>query len=145
MKLCAKINQETASDLPKQHVYYSSGIGTRPKSSNVLGRAKDAVSDTIDMAVAWFVAVKNASLFNRVISFTTGIWKRLSRMRIAGSHECIKKGIRFISLVGLALYRSSRTRHSRYRFFPRCISGPSSCGNGIRGATGSLIFVQNSA
>ena len=75
MKLQAKIDQHTTSDLPKQHVYYLSGIGTRPKPLNIFDRMKGAVSDLIDQAVAWLVPVKCVSLL--IISLTTGIWGRL--------------------------------------------------------------------
>ena len=64
-------------------------------------------------------------------------------MLIAGSHKRIKQGIRFISLVGLVLHRSSRTRHSRCRLFSRCMPGPNSRGNGIRGVIELLTFVQH--
>ena len=53
VKLFAKIDLETTH--PEQYAYYSSGIGTRPKSLHILNRMERAVSDKFDMAVAWFV------------------------------------------------------------------------------------------
>ncbi|KAG9309256.1 hypothetical protein JVU11DRAFT_10739 [Chiua virens] len=55
VKLFAKIELETSS--PEQFAYYSSGIGTRPKSMHVFERMERAFSDKFDMAVAWFVLV----------------------------------------------------------------------------------------
>ncbi|KAN0091567.1 Uncharacterized alpha/beta hydrolase domain (DUF2235) domain containing protein [Tylopilus felleus] len=51
VKLFAKIDLETAH--PEQRAYYSSGIGTRPTSINIVDSMKRAVSDKLDMAVAW--------------------------------------------------------------------------------------------
>ncbi|KAF8134272.1 hypothetical protein EV363DRAFT_1396697 [Boletus edulis] len=54
VKLFAKIDLEsTSSEQPEQHAYYSSGIGTRPKSLHVIDRMERAFSDKFDMAVAW--------------------------------------------------------------------------------------------
>ena len=55
VKLFAKIDLETTH--PEQYAYYSSGIGTRPKSLHIFNRMERAVSDKFDMAVAWFVPV----------------------------------------------------------------------------------------
>ena len=100
VKLFAKIDLETTH--PEQYAYYSSGIGTRPKSLHVFNRVERAVSDKFDMAVAWFVRViHNSLLFDGMKYLMAGIWRKLSRMRMAGWHEHIKKGIRYTSLVGL--------------------------------------------
>ena len=61
VKLFAKIDLETKN--PEQFAYYSSGIGTRPKSLHIFNRMERAVSDKFDMAVAWFV-------FRTIISFS---------------------------------------------------------------------------
>ncbi|KAF8554217.1 hypothetical protein OG21DRAFT_1115140 [Imleria badia] len=55
VKLFAKIDLlvETGHPQPKQFAYYSSGIGTRPKSLHVFNRIERAVSDKFDMAIAW--------------------------------------------------------------------------------------------
>ena len=57
VKLFAKIDLETGYEQPRQFAYYSSGIGTRPKSLHVFSRMERAVSDKFDMAIAWFVLV----------------------------------------------------------------------------------------
>jgi hypothetical protein len=62
VKLFAKIDQETGHSHPRQFAYYSSGIGTRPKSLNIINRIERAVTDKFDMAVAWFVLVTIISL-----------------------------------------------------------------------------------
>ncbi|KAF8554219.1 hypothetical protein OG21DRAFT_1115247 [Imleria badia] len=53
VKLFSKINLESTHPHPEQYAYYSSGIGTRPKSINIFSRMERAVSDNFDMAVAW--------------------------------------------------------------------------------------------
>ncbi|KAF9236358.1 hypothetical protein BU15DRAFT_50213 [Melanogaster broomeanus] len=53
VKLFAKINLETGDSQPKQYAYYSSGIGTRPKTLHVFDRMERAFSDKFDMAIAW--------------------------------------------------------------------------------------------
>ncbi|KAF9227008.1 hypothetical protein BS17DRAFT_441298 [Gyrodon lividus] len=53
VKLFAKINLETQDPQPKQYAYYTSGIGTRPKTLHVVDRMARAVSDKFDMAIAW--------------------------------------------------------------------------------------------
>ncbi|KAH7928799.1 hypothetical protein BV22DRAFT_182974 [Leucogyrophana mollusca] len=53
VKLFAQVDLETRKPHPKQCAYYSSGIGTRPKSMHVLDRIERAVSDKFDMAIAW--------------------------------------------------------------------------------------------
>ena len=55
VKLFAKIDLETTR--PEQYAYYSSGIGTHPKSLHIFERMERAVSKKFDMAVAWFVLV----------------------------------------------------------------------------------------
>ena len=55
VKLFAKIDLDTTH--PEQYAYYSSGIGTRPKTLNIFNRMERAVTDKFDMAVAWFVLV----------------------------------------------------------------------------------------
>ena len=62
VKLFAKINLESTH--PEQRAYYSSGIGTRPKSINIFNRMERAVTDKFDMAVAWFV-LATATTFRR--------------------------------------------------------------------------------
>ncbi|KAF8554228.1 hypothetical protein OG21DRAFT_1462904, partial [Imleria badia] len=51
VKLFAKINLESTN--PEQYAYYSSGIGTRPKTIKIFNRMKRAISDNLEMAVAW--------------------------------------------------------------------------------------------
>ncbi|KAF8554226.1 hypothetical protein OG21DRAFT_1412961 [Imleria badia] len=51
VKLCAKINLESKN--PEQHSYYSSGIGTRPEAVYSFSSIKRAVSERLEMAVAW--------------------------------------------------------------------------------------------
>ena len=40
---------------PRQHAYYSSGIGTHAKNLPFLHRVEKAISDSLDMALAWSV------------------------------------------------------------------------------------------
>ncbi|KAG6375697.1 hypothetical protein JVT61DRAFT_3272 [Boletus reticuloceps] len=51
VKLFAKINLKSTH--PKQYAYYSSGIGTRPRSLHIFSRIEHVISDKFDMAVAW--------------------------------------------------------------------------------------------
>ncbi|KAF8554212.1 hypothetical protein OG21DRAFT_1522574 [Imleria badia] len=53
VKLFAKIDLEAGHPQHRQFAYYSSGIGTRPKSLHVFNRIERAVSDKFDMAIAW--------------------------------------------------------------------------------------------
>ena len=55
VKLFAKIDLEATHPQAEQYAYYSSGVGTRPKSLNIFNRMERAVTDKFDMAVAWFV------------------------------------------------------------------------------------------
>ena len=65
VKLFAKVDLETGHPQPRQFAYYSSGIGTRPKSLHVFNRMERAISDKFDMAIAWFVLVANVCFSGR--------------------------------------------------------------------------------
>ncbi|KAG9309257.1 hypothetical protein JVU11DRAFT_10740 [Chiua virens] len=59
VKLFADLNEGSEmshpeqTHLPKQHAYYSSGIGTSPKSLPMFSRVEKAVTDKVGMAIAW--------------------------------------------------------------------------------------------
>ncbi|KIJ57935.1 hypothetical protein HYDPIDRAFT_56186, partial [Hydnomerulius pinastri MD-312] len=53
VKLFASIDLDAGKGHPKQFAYYTSGIGTRPKSVHIFNRMERAVSDKFDMAIAW--------------------------------------------------------------------------------------------
>ena len=53
VKLFEAVDCDTKGPLPEQYTYYSSGIGTRPRILDVFKRIQRAISDELDMAIAW--------------------------------------------------------------------------------------------
>lgn len=53
VKLLEAVDGDTKDPLPEQCKFYSSGIGTRPRTLEVFKRMRSAVSDKFDMAIAW--------------------------------------------------------------------------------------------
>ena len=53
VKLFEAVDCDTKDPLPEQCTYYSSGIGTRPRILDVFHRVQRAISDKLDMAIAW--------------------------------------------------------------------------------------------
>jgi hypothetical protein len=71
VKLCEAVDLESSQK--KQLVHYSSGIGTR---------MKEAVSDVLDMAVAWFAYLLYAPFSTEYP--TPGVWIKISKKRTVG-------------------------------------------------------------
>ncbi|KAF8124787.1 hypothetical protein EV363DRAFT_1177514 [Boletus edulis] len=53
VKLFEAVDCDTKDPWPEQYTYYSSGIGTRPRILHVFQRVQRAISDKLDMAIAW--------------------------------------------------------------------------------------------
>lgn len=53
MKLFEAVDCDIKDPFPEQYTYYSSGIGTRPRILNVFQGMQRAISDKLDMAIAW--------------------------------------------------------------------------------------------
>ncbi|KIJ04891.1 hypothetical protein PAXINDRAFT_94168, partial [Paxillus involutus ATCC 200175] len=55
LKLFAKLDLDSEAPLPRQLAYYSSGVGTHPKTLHVVSHIRRSLSDLLDEAVAWNV------------------------------------------------------------------------------------------